>query len=248
MGLQFGIKEVYNCTILDFATNKPFAYVDYAEATTNETSSQRTPVVGGQGAYKLMSFDSQKESTFQLTLPLVDIKLLAMLAGDELVEGATDVYKREELTVVDNAGSLEITLSETPLADTLIVNEIAGLRDYGAEITATVAGTTATLTGVAEGDKVVAFYQYSSPTTSKKFSIAANKFPKTVKIIGDGLWRDQETQTDKAVKMTVHSATPQGNFTITTSSADVTVLDITFDLNAVKDASGDLSYIEYVVL
>jgi len=249
MGLQFGIKEVYNLNIVDFATNKPFIYIDYAEATTNENTAERTSLRGGQGYYKLMDFDHSKDSTLQLTVPLVDIKLLAMLAGDDLAEGATDVFKREELTVVDNVSTMEITLSETPITGTVVVNKLEGLRDYGQEVTVSnVTGNTVELTGVAEGEKVVVFYQYSSPATAKKFSIKANKFPKAVKIFGDGLWRDQETETDKAVKMTVHKAKPQSNFTLTTSGSDATTLEITFDMYPIKDADGDMTYIDYVVL
>lgn len=249
MGLQFGIKEVYNLNIVDFATNKPFIYVDYAEATTNENTAERTSLKGGQGYYKLMDFDHSKESTLKLTVPLVDIKLLAMLAGDDLVEGATSVFKREELTVADNGGEMKITLSETPIDKTVVVHKLEGLRDYGKEVTVSnVTGNKVELTGVADGEKVVVFYQYSSPATAKKFSIKANKFPKTVKIFGDGLWRDQETGMDKAVKMMIHKAKPQANFTLTTSGSDVTTLEITFDLYPIKDADGDMSYIDYVVL
>lgn len=249
MGLQFGIKEVYNLNIVDFATNKPFIYVDYAEATTNENTAERTSLKGGQGYYKLMDFDHSKESTLKLTVPLVDIKLLAMLAGDDLVEGATSVFKREELTVADNGGKMKITLSETPIDKTVVVHKLEGLRDYGKEVTVSnVTGNKVELTGVADGEKVVVFYQYSSPATAKKFSIKANKFPKTVKIFGDGLWRDQETGMDKAVKMMIHKAKPQANFTLTTSGSDVTTLEITFDLYPIKDAAGDMSYIDYVVL
>lgn len=248
MGLQFGIKEVYNLTIVDFATNKPFIYVDYAEATTNENTAERTPLRGGQGYYKLMDFDHSRDSNLKLTVPLVDVKLLAMLAGDDLAEGAADVFKREELVVADNSGSFEITLTETPIAGTVVVNKLEGLRDYGDEVTvSSVTGKTVTLTGVADGDKVVVFYQYSAPT-AKKFSVKANKFPKAVKIFGDGLWMDQETETAKAVKMTVHKAKPQGNFTLTTSGSDATKLELTFDMYPVKDADGDMTYIDYVVL
>lgn len=249
MGLQFGIKEVYNLTIVDFATNKPFIYIDYAEATTNENTAERTSLRGGQGYYKLMDFDHSKDSTFQLTVPLVDVKLLAMLAGDDLAEGATDVFKREELEVVDNAGSLEITLSETPIDGTVVINKLKGLRDFGTEVTvSSIKGKKVVLTGATAGEKVVAFYQYSSPAAAKKFSIKANKFPKTVKIFGDGLWRDQETNTDKAVKMTIHKAKPQPNFTLTTSGSEATTLEITFDMYPIKDADGDMTYIDYVVL
>ncbi|MBE2918568.1 hypothetical protein HPK02_06570 [Anoxybacillus flavithermus] len=260
MGLQFGIKEVYNLNIVDFATNKPFIYVDYAGATTNENTAERTSLKGGQGYYKLMDFDHSKESTLKLTVPLVDIKLLAMLAGDDLVEGATSIFKREELMVdvnyeelealkEDNSDKKMITLSKTPINETVVVHKLEGLRDYGKEVTVSdVTGNKVELTGVDLGDRVVAFYQYLSPATAKKFSIKANKFPKTVKIFGDGLWRDQETGMDKAVKMMIHKAKPQANFTLTTSGSDVTTLEITFDLYPIKDADGDMSYIDYVVL
>lgn len=248
MSLQFGIKEVYNVNIADFTTNKPFIYVDYAEASSQENSGERTDLRGGQGNYKLLGFDHTKDSTLQLTLPLVDLKMLALLAGEDLAEGAADVYKREELTVVDNAGALQVTLSDTAVS-TPVFNELDGDRDYGVEVSATLSsGSTYTLTGVAAGDVVTAFYQYSSPTTSKKISIKANKFPKTVKIYGDGLWRDQVTETDKVVKMTVHKAKPQLNYTLTTSSSDATTLEVTFDMYALKDSDGDMTYIDYVIV
>lgn len=248
MSLQFGIKEVYNLNIANFTDNKPFIYVDYAEAATNENSGERTDLRGGQGNYKLLGFDHTKDSTLSLTLPLVDLKLLALLAGDDLVEAAADVYKREELTVVDNAGTLEVTLSETAV-NTPVFNELDAERDYGTEVSGTLSsGSTYTLTGVAAGDVVTAFYQYATPSTAKKISIKANKFPKTVKIYGDGLWRDQVTETDHVVKMTVHKAKPQLNYTLSTSSSDATTLEITFDMYALKDADGDMSYIDYVVI
>jgi hypothetical protein len=250
MGLQFGIKEVYNVTLYDFATNKPFLYADYAEASSNEVTSERTPLRGGQGAYKLLDFDSQKDSTLQLTLPLVDLKMLALLAGEDLVEGAADVFKREVLTVTGDAtAGYKVTLSETPLSGSVSIFHLEGLRDNGTEVTVgTVTGKDVSVTGAVNGDEVVAFYQYSSPTTAKKISIKANKFPKAVKIYGDGLWRDQETETDKVVKMTVFKAKPQANFTLTTSSSDATSLEITFDMYVQEASNGDKKYIDYVVL
>ena len=250
MSLQFGIKEVYNLVLSDFLTNKPFVYVDYAEAATNENSAERTDLRGGQGNYKLLGFDHTKDSSLALTLPLVDLKLLALLAGEDLVEGASDVYKREELSVVDNVGVMEITLTDPPTAiTTLVVNALDGERDFGTEYVVTlVSGNVYSLTGATEGEVVTAFYQYATPVTARKISIKANKFPKTVKIHGDGLWRDQVTETDKVVKMTIHKAKPQLSYTLTTSASDAATLEVTFDMYALKDENGDMSYIDYVIL
>jgi hypothetical protein len=46
MGLQYGIKEVLNLSFVDFATNKPILYADYAEVTSNENQMQRLDLRG----------------------------------------------------------------------------------------------------------------------------------------------------------------------------------------------------------
>nr|BDD47804.1 hypothetical protein 5 [Bacillaceae bacterium] len=254
MGLQFGIKEVLNGTIVDYSTKKPIVYFDYATASSNENAAERLFLDGGQGNYRLMSFDHTKTSTFQLTLPMVDLKMLALLAGEDLATGASNVFKREELTITSGAA----TLASAPVDGTLFIFELTGLRDNGTEFTKvaatpaasqyTISGTTLGFNTADNNKKIVAFYQYTSATTAQKISIKANKFPKAVTIYGDGLWQDQETETTKAVKVNVFKAKAQPNFTLTMSSTDATSLELTFDLFAVKDANGNYSYIDYIIL
>lgn len=256
MSMQYGIKEVLNCVINDFATKKPLVYTDYAETSSNENQAERVFLEGGQGAYRLMAFDYKKTSTFKLTLPLVDLKMMALLAGEDLATGAADVFKREELVVTTN----KVTLSETPVDGTLFVYELKDQRDNGAEFTAAVVPATPTATEYAlnakeltfdatnNGKTVVVFYQYATANTARKISIKANKFPKAVSIHGDGLWQDQVSETAQAVKVIVHKAKVQPNFTITMDMANPTKLELTFDLFAVKSANGDLAYIDYILL
>lgn len=250
MGLQYGIKEVLNLNFVDYATNKPFAFVDYAEASSNENSMERLDLRGGWGNAKLMSFDHTKDSTLNLTIPLVDLKLLAMLGGEDVTTGASDVLKREILPVtLDGGGDPIVTLTEVPVNGTVYLFQLEGLRDNGDEIDYTdINGKVVELsTPVAEGTQIVAFYQYATPTSAKKFSIKANKFPKAVKLYGQGLWRNQEDEKDYLVHVTVHKARPQGNFTFNMNATDATTLELTFDMYAVADANGDQQYIDYVV-
>lgn len=254
MGLQYAIKEVYNVTFWDFATNKPFAYVDYATAGTNEVASENTPVRGGQGNGLITTFHHTKTSTFNLSVPLVDLKLLALLGGDDMVTGAQSVYKREEFTITGGT----VTLSQTPVTDSQVVFALTGTRDLGQEYTKvpsgptgnqySISGSTLTFNASENGKKIVVWYQYTTAATANKVAIKANKFPKTVKITAEGLWRDVETDTDKVVAVTVHKAKPAPNFTLTTSSTDVTTLDMQFEMYTVKAANGDQQYIDYVVL
>lgn len=254
MGLQYGIKEVYNTSLLNFATSKPFLFVDYATAAANENSAERTEIRGGMGNGLQMVFDHTKKGTFQLTVPMVDLKLLAHIGGEDMVTGATSIYKREELTITAGAA----TLANTPVGGDPIVFELLALRDNGTEFTKVASAPAATqfsYSGAAltfnasdNGKRVAVWYQYTTAATAKKISIKANKFPASVKIVGEGLWRDQETDTDKVVAFTVHKAKAQPNITLTTSASDTTTLEITFDMLGLKASNGDLQYIDYVVL
>lgn len=256
MSMQYGIKEVVNGVLTDFVTKKPLVYFDYAETTSNENQAERVFLEGGQGAYRLMAFDYKKTATFKLTLPLVDLKMMALLAGEDLATGAADVFKREELVITTD----KVTLSETPIDGTLFVYELDSQRDNGEEFTAAVVPATPTATEYSltaqdltfdttnNGKTVVVFYQYATTPTAKKISIKANKFPKAVSIYGDGLWVDQVTEQAQAVKVVVHKAKVQPNFTISMDMQNPTKLELTFDLFAVKEANGDLSYIDYILL
>jgi predicted DNA-binding protein with PD1-like motif len=247
MGLQYGIKEVLDTNILDYKTKKPLVFVDYATATTNENNGERLDLKGGRGNAKQMSFDHSKTSTFKLTVPLVDLNLLAILTGDDIQTGVGEIFKREVLTVADNSGSLEINLSKEPVGN-VSVFKLEGLRDVGTEVTG---GTVSTkkvtfTTGVVAGDEVIAFYQYAAPATSKKVSVKTTKFPKAVEIYGEGLGRMQEDEQDYPVHVHVFKARPQMNFTFTMEGTNATNLELTFDLYEVKDQNGEGQYIDYI--
>ncbi|PKR82848.1 hypothetical protein [Heyndrickxia camelliae] len=248
MGLQYGIKEVLDVNVLDFATKKPWFFVDYASATSNENTAERLGLNGGRGNALQMSFDHTKKATFKLTVPLVDLNMLAMLSGDDLGTGVGQIFKREELKVTDNSGSLEISLSETPISGTVKIYKKEGLRDTGEEFTVgSISGKTVDLTTPAvAGEEVIAFYQYAAPATSKKISIKSTKFPKAVEIFGTGLARMQEDEQDYPCHVHVFKARPQANFTFTMEGTNATNLEITFDMYEVKDANGEGQYIDYI--
>ena len=246
MGLQYGIKEVLDVNIVDFKTKEPIAFIDYAEASSNEVTGERLKLKGGRGMADQMVFDHSKEATFQLTVPLVDLRLLALITGEELGEGVGQIYKREILTVKDNMGTLEVDLSETPVGG-VKVYKLEGIRDTGEEFSGTVSGKKFTITTPSvDGEEVIAFYQYAAPTTSKRISIKSNKFPKAVSIHGTGLARNQEDEHDYPCHVTVYKARPLQDISFTLSGTEATNLEITFDMQEHKDSNGDGQYIDYI--
>ncbi|MFF2093518.1 hypothetical protein [Paenibacillus sp. NPDC058174] len=255
MGLQYGIKEVLNLSIVDYATNKPVLYSDYAAVSSNANTAERLKIKGGWGNVDQLSFDHSRESTINVTMPLVDLKAVAMLTGEDLVTGASDIFKREVLVV---AADNTVKLSAAPLANSLFVADLAGVRDYGKEITLGSATPAAgqyaindkvislNATSHPEGSEIVVTYLYASATTAKKISIRGNKFPKAVKIYGTGLARNQEDEKDYPVHVTVHKARPQANFTFTMEGTNATNLEIVFDTFTVVDTEGHQQLVDYV--
>lgn len=243
MGLQYGIKEVMDVNIVDFATKQPLVFVDYAEATSNENTGERLDLRGGRGYAKQMSFDHSRESTFQLTVPLVDLNLLAILTGEDIGQGVGEIFKREVLTVAGN----KVTLEKAPIGEVKVF-KLEGLRDVGEEfeIGTVTAKEVELTTPSVDGEEVIAFYQYAAPATSKRVSVKSTKFPKAVSIYGTGLARNQEDEQDYPCHVNVYKARPQTNMTFTMSGTDATNLELTFDLYEVKDASGVGTYIDYI--
>jgi hypothetical protein len=250
---QLGIKEVLNVNVSEYSAtgNGDFvAYFDYATETSLETTAERLDLRGGQGNYKLLSFDHTKENMLKISLPLTDMEFLAFLTGKAMSTGATNVPIREVLTV---DGSNEATLSQTPVSGTLKLYLKTNSRDVGTEQTAGTPATTeneysiatATVTFNAttcpSGTEVVAYYDYSAPATTKTITFTADEFAGYLRLTGDGIVTDQYTGETEVVKFDFKKCKPQNTFTLTMSSTDFTTLEITFDLFSV-DVGSDKVY------
>jgi hypothetical protein len=252
--MQYGIKEVLNMQVYDLVTGAPLTYIDFASTSEIDNSGARIDVVGGQGAYRLLSFDHSKVSSMKMDLPLVDMNFLAAMMGDSVATGAQNLYQREVVTITAGAASL----SQTPLTGTTpSLFFLNGTRDNGTALTSNATPTTSgqynisgkniTFATADNGKQVVVWYQYSSPTTTTKFSMKANKFVKPVKIVGNGIVRDQVTGADMASVITIYNARFQQNFNLAMSSTTATNLQLVLDMYAVPQGN-DLVYYDFVLL
>ncbi len=255
---QYVVKDVADLVIVDYVTNKPFLSVDYAEVTSIDGKSNHTEIRGGKGAFLLSAYDHEKTSSMKLTLPLIDLKAIALSFGSTIAQGAKNVYKQEVLTV---SASNTVTLAATPNSGTLYVYQLSGQRDYGTEITVGTPATTPNNYSIAGGvitlnatsnpqsSQVIAFYQYAAPSTSQTLTLPADKFPTAVKIYGDAVWVDQVTNQLIPVKMNIYNAKFQANSSLSLDMKNPAKLDLTVDLYAVPDSvNGGYKYMDYVLL
>jgi hypothetical protein len=243
----YGLREVADLTFFDLTTNKPFLYMDYALTSTNEHSADTSYATGGKGNPRRLAFDGNRQSTLTISTQIIDFRIIALLAGADVEKGATNVFKREVLTAVDNVGSIEITLSETPVAGTVTVFPISSDAVAGEEETITVSGNKVTITNGVAGAQYVAYYQFLSDATAEKISFKASNFPKYCRIVGDTLIKNEATGVNEPFQMVANKAKPQANFTLTMASeGDPTTLEMTFDLFADAENNEFISYIKYL--
>lgn len=268
---QYGIKEVMNFTIAKYDPNpllrEPLLSVDYAQVTGIENSGERVDISGGRGNKKLLSFDHSKTTALNITLPLVDLKMLAMISGDDMEDTIKDIFKREVLLVQEDGttGSTYVELGKAPINNSLYIYTLEGSRDLKTRLTATATSGTVgdheyeldtshstpklilNPDSNPEGSEVVVYYHTTTTNSVMNLQINPEKFPKTISIYGDTLFRNQYTEEDEVYNLVAHKGRIRPQYTLTMNATDTTVLEITVDLYAVKDqATGDEVYIEYI--
>jgi len=251
MSKQFAIKEVVNCWLRKYSDDSPICYVDYASDTTFSYEAERLDLRGGQGNYILVSFDHTKSGMMMLEMPLVDLEFLSQLTGQDLDIGASTAPYRETLTIA----SSQATLASTPTSGSVKVYKLENSRDYGTEQTEGSASNpneyeisggviTVNSSSIADGEKIIVEYTYSTPATTRTITFTANNFPPYMTIDGIGTWLDEYEGAEKTVIFEVFKCKPRNNFTITQKSTEATILTMEFDLFTIDDSSGNKVYMK----
>lgn len=267
---QYGVKEVMNLTFFHYnQTIKkaiPYVYVDYAQVTGLAHESEITQINGGRGNKRLVGFDSTKTVTLNLTLPLVDFRLLSKISGDDIKDKISELFKRESLLVRQDATSNYVVLKKEPLNNTLFVNKLSGYRDIDDSIKVIERGNKNPSENecsiVVENDEIklylnsktcpvdseiVVHYTYETKGAVQRMEFSGDKFPKYVTIKGDTLFRNQVTTEDEVYNFVAYKCKFQTNFTLNMSATDPTVLELTVDVYIHKDKETQTDlYYEFV--
>lgn len=219
---RFANRDVCDISILDYVTQKPIMYIDYANATSTELTGENVYAYGGHGHVKRVTFTGERAGTLTLETQVQTFELYQMITGGTLSDTAK-VVKREVLT----AGSDGLTLSATPVDDT--VNVYAATDDCGTSLEASVSGTKVTGDGITNGKEYIVYY-IEEKSNVKSVSIGAQSFPKNVTIHGETYMTTESGETIP-YKMIAWKAMPQSNAQFGFSNTgDPQTLTITFDL------------------
>lgn len=255
---QYGIKEVMNMVVCEYnpipEKAKPIVVLDYCTVTDVQNQAERLDITGGRGNKKLLSFDHSKVASLPITIPLVDMKMVSLLSGDDIEEKIQKIFKKENLTVLkdDDGDENYVELKKIPVEGTLFVNKLEGYRDFGQALEKATGGTPEsgeylldTASGVAKikvnaedcpvGSELIVCYTHKTKNAVESMSFNPEKFAKPVTLKGDSLFRNQYTEEDEVYNFIAYKGKFQMNYTLSMNATSATVLETTLDLYAHKD-------------
>lgn len=229
--LRYGMKEVANVIFFDISTKKPAIFFDTLKVSTIENESETAEARGGQGNNKLMSWDFGRTATLTLQDALLSDTSLALLAGSTVNEGNVRVVGRETLTAVtDTAPATKVTLSQTPIANTVTVYKVSN-----GIMTTEVTGFTVSTkdikisTGVSAGDQLMVFYEYTVTSGASQVTFSGNSFPSTYRVVGDTVVRGEDG-VDRKMQFVIPKAKLQSNFSLAMDAENVSTFDFNLEV------------------
>ena len=233
-------KEVADLIFLEYASQKPYMNLDFANVTTTNLEATREYATGGQGAPNRITFDGQRKGTLKIDTQIATMKLFSMLSGADITTSFKHA-KRYELTAAE--GKLTIPTGDSVVTGT--VNVFAATDDCGTEIKVTsVEGNVITLpTENNTGDFIVyAIVNVASGAKSVKFN--SKTFPKAFTIYGVTPWKTEDDEIAE-MHLTYYKAVPQSTFELAFSNTGIISMSITCDLLADKnDDIYDMSLVD----
>lgn len=230
----YGIKDAANLFIKSKADGKIFLYSDYANVTTNEWSADQ--VEARAKGVRAIVWNHNKQSTLNIECEVFDLKWLAMMAGNDWIEGSADVLRREVVTT-DELGTA--TLTGMPIEDSVSAFEIDtdGISHKTEIENITINGSEITVAD-ANNKKIAVFYM-ESVAEARQLTFRFDKYPANFEIYGDVMITRKTGSGEEFVQMHWGNVRPQNNFTITLDSSNPTNLSITFDV--LPDENGDMA-------
>ncbi|MBU5483470.1 hypothetical protein KQI86_03955 [Clostridium sp. MSJ-11] len=251
-----GIKDSANVTLKrkgKDGVSKTVLYADYCNETSFDIKSNA--VYATKKGVKKISWITSTDGILKLSAEVFDLKWIPILLGSDFKEGIQNVLTREVLTIENG----KVELKDTPKDGTLELFVLG--RDLISHEKELVEGqiTNPDTYGITlktidfnsgsqpDGTKVVAFYLPTTMPNGKSFKVKASCEPSSYEIYGDTHVRDEDG-IDKFFHFYVPNAKPKSELQLTMSAANVTKLDMQFDLLEGVFSSGEKGILDISVV
>lgn len=254
MPTRYGIKEVANVGLYSLsqtgdAANVPVLYFDTLKVSNIENTAETSYATGGKGNPRLLAWDYGRAGTVTLTDALISMPVLAALGGvspASVTNGTVirqyknnpNIHINTTTNTVQRYNETSGVWSNVPLVNssTLYVKKLGTETTY-TNISALADATSGQVNGVQVASAtittgtVLGEVHFSEVKgTSVSVTINSNSFPKTFKLVGETVERD-ENGVDHRALFVIPKAKVKSNFTLTMQpDGDPTTLDIPLDI------------------
>lgn len=235
------VKDTFEVIIENPVTGNRYNYALTDSAGLSSSMSSEL-LRGGLGNFVVEKMFTDRTWTLDVETVLFNQKFLALQNSsiDDFTTGSSEVMKTEEHTIVDNSGSLEVTLDET---ETIINDDVDVVLSRDGDIISSTydsGSNTVTLTGdVVEGDEVTAMFKVSA-SSAETLVLGKTDFPSEVTLYLHSIaYKENVKVGDIYIKL--NRCSPDGNVDLSFSSGENTTTSVSFDVLA----DGSKGYGEY---
>jgi hypothetical protein len=220
------IRDVPKATFVDVVSRKPLFWLSDLKTSGLDNTAETVYARGGTGNPKIVGFSSNREAKVNLENAVFDNGALALMTGNPLWTGAKSVQQREVLIVASNSVSLQFTPSNGTGAIVAIYKSNPD-GSHGTEInyTATTVATgqysraakviTFFAGELANGTKVIAYYNVNTDATAKTITISSDKFAGSFGLVLDAIVKSPFDQKDYLAQINIPSAKMEDNWSLT---------------------------------
>lgn len=229
--LNMANRQCCNVHILDYATMKPWMFVDFCNTTTAGFESDA--VYANKKGAKDIKFDNPLEGTMTMVFQVHPFEIYA-LYSDGTLENSALIARREN---VKGGTAGKLTLTNTPKAGTVYAVD----PDTGKIIEGTVSEkefTATTTSEIKEGTTYEVSYLEEKTSGIKKISFNNNKTPKDFFIQMETVDKDEKGNL-VPVRITAYKASPNRKLDLSFSS-DGEPAEITIEMSVLQNEDGDV--------
>lgn len=192
-------------------------------------------IFGGIGNKSLAVMKGQKEVTSTLRNAFYDQQFLALTQGVAIKEdGSATVYKTEKsLKVADNAGALEITITGTPIDNTVHIRNAKGDVE---QATSTTGKVTVPVGHATEGELVSVTYQEA--VTGDILELDSEKFAEAFTLEYHTIAYDPDTNAVvKDIYIQLDHVIPSDDFELSLENGTAVAPEVTFECLAAPNST-----------
>ena len=235
---NFGVKDVMDVEFIALTGEKagrPVLRLDMCTLTQLDTTAEVSEARGGRGNAIAVSWNYNREVTFNITNALISDDMLEVILGQAKVEGGR----------FDSYAAIETSESSTELPLRIKPINASEVKIYAFDGTLVGNGSSydeqkqvLITSGLEANRPYVAVYPIE---VEKTFTLSADKFPGTYEIVGVSIVRGDDDE-DYEMVMHIPRAKIQTGFTLSLDAeGDPSTFDMAIQVQ--KPASGDMVYL-----